>query len=175
MSLVILSIKHPFPLLQERTELFSSSIGIIPKKQKSIVDDTFKFDEDDKRINAQNILLHNVGGYFVNPVNKEIRKSVIFFLSGRNSKGDVTCFSYFFTALDGILAIFLLWFVSLLRKNIELFTINSTFILQELIVFFTAPDPNFYYYLPFKICGRVELFVLIAYFALKFDKKKIVL
>ena len=162
-SLVKLAFKYPCPLIQERVSMFTGAVGIHTERQKSIVDDTMRFEVDDAHKAAQDILTESIGGLFTWPINKDLRSDVINFLGGRDENGDITWRSYLcVTACDGLIAVFLALFIGIALRNRGVIIVNTAVILQGIVVFLTEPDPNFFYYLPLEAIGRVELFGMLA-------------
>lgn len=163
-SLVKLAVKYPSPLIRERMSMFTGAVGIHPENQKSIVDDATRFEVDDPHQAAQDILTESIGGLFTWPINKNLRSAVIDFLGGRDANSDITWRSYLcVTACDGIIAVFLALFIGIALRNRGVVIVNSAVILQGIVVFLTEPDPNFFYYLPLEVIGRVELFGMLAF------------
>jgi len=166
-------LENPGLFLKERIHTFANSNAFVKNRNTNIFDSQNLFD-DDKDTNtlyAYNLLI-NTKGLYIKPINKTLRKNVIYFLEGKNSNNKTNIlFHIFWNSTIPILTVLIFAIYNLIKKKILelllcLFILGKTF-----LIFLTAPESYFMYYFSVYIIGYVILMVGILHL-IKIKKEK---
>jgi len=172
-ALVKLALKYPGSLLRERMGVFLNTVE--QKKsdsnQKIVFATTvlvYTDEPDNMRENQKDFLYNSIGAY---PVNQQLREDFIMSLSYRTEfLGGLLAVTWLMLPSFGLLALAIL--VLLVRRKWMLFFAAGALAARIPLVFLTAPDTYFMYYLTPYMAGYAIAAAGLLYTILRWEKKK---
>lgn len=172
-ALVKLALKYPGSLLRERLGVFLNTVE--QKKsdsnQKIVFATTvlvYTDEPDNMRENQKDFLYNSIGAY---PLNQQLREDFIMNLSYRTEfLGGLLAVTWLMLPSFGLLALAIL--VLLVRRKWMLFFAAGALAARIPLVFLTAPDTYFMYYLTPYMAGYVIAAAGLLYTILRWEKKK---
>ena len=172
-AIVRLALKYPGSLLRERLGVFLNTVhqNQTDSNQKIVFAATVLVYTDDPaamRDNQKDFLYNSIGAW---PVNQTLRQDFIMSLSYRTEfLGGLPAATWWMLPSFGLLAAAIL--VLLVRRRWMLFFAAGALAARIPLVFLTAPDTYFMYYLSPYMAGYILTAVAIVYAVLRRQKKK---
>lgn len=156
-----LAIKYPYTFLQERLNMFWDSLGF---NDKQVIPSDYSI-----KIYQPGNAFSDLWGTDRPALNVQLRESTIRFLSGLAADDSRTWFYHLFWNLTPPIVIAILFMlVCLIKKKFLLFFLTFSCLCKLPIIFLTAPDPYFMYYLSIYLFGYLIFFFTLA---LLFNRK----
>ena len=166
-AFVKLCLKYPRVVIAERWDMFIRGSGITGKTVTNARSATL-YDENHPNTAEK---LFQSSGYLVNtPVFKQLRKTTINLLSGRNADGSVNAvrMRLIWNAIVPMVILLFAWVILLLQKRWYHWLICSSLVVKIPVIILTQPAGWLMYWLSFYLLG----YVLIVYAAwVRFSRK----
>lgn len=172
-ALVKLALKYPGSLLRERLGVFLNTVEQrkSDSNQKIVFATTvlvYTDEPDNMRENQKDFLYNSIGAY---PLNQQLREDFIMNLSYRTEfLGGLLAVTWLMLPSFGLLALAIL--VLLVRRKWMLFFAAGALAARIPLVFLTAPDTYFMYYLTPYMAGYAIAAAGLLYGVLLYQKKK---
>lgn len=172
-ALVKLALKYPGSLLRERLGVFLNTVEQrkSDSNQKIVFATTvlvYTDEPDNMRENQKDFLYNSIGAY---PLNQQLREDFIMNLSYRTEfLGGLLAVTWLMLPSFGLLALAIL--VLLVRRKWMLFFAAGALAARIPLVFLTAPDTYFMYYLTPYMAGYAIVAAGLLYTILRWEKKK---
>lgn len=172
-ALVKLALKYPGSLLRERLGVFLNTVEQrkSDSNQKIVFATTvlvYTDEPDNMRENQKDFLYNSIGAY---PLNQQLREDFIMNLSYRTEfLGGLLAVTWLMLPSFGLLALAIL--VLLVRRKWMIFFAAGALAARIPLVFLTAPDTYFMYYLTPYMAGYAIAAAGLLYTILRWEKKK---